>query len=195
MSGIDLRPPGSHARPVLGRAARLDGARRRRYVSSATSTARTTAWCAECSRPTASRPARRSCCRAPRRRARSSDVPVRLHCCQSVYEFETVLRLRDATPLGWLERSGLLTPRAILPHGIYPERPSEGAGHRRRRLATARRIRRQHRRIARRCSRAAARRWIRSGATAQPASIWASAPIPGRRISCTTCSSACISRA
>ncbi len=46
-------------------------------------------------------------------------VPVRLHCCQSVYEFEVVHRLRGTTPLGWLERVGLLTPRAILPHGIY----------------------------------------------------------------------------
>lgn len=46
-------------------------------------------------------------------------APVRLHCCQSVYEFETIQRLRHATPLGWLEQLGLLTPRAILPHGIY----------------------------------------------------------------------------
>ena len=46
-------------------------------------------------------------------------APVRLHCCQSVYEFETVLRLRGTTPLGWLEQLGLLNPRAILPHGIY----------------------------------------------------------------------------
>jgi cytosine/adenosine deaminase-related metal-dependent hydrolase len=46
-------------------------------------------------------------------------APVRLHCCQSVYEFELVRKLRGATPLGWLERLGLLTPRAILPHGIY----------------------------------------------------------------------------
>ena len=46
-------------------------------------------------------------------------APVRLHCCQSVYEFETVLRLRGHTPLGWLESLGLLTPRAVLPHGIY----------------------------------------------------------------------------
>jgi cytosine/adenosine deaminase-related metal-dependent hydrolase len=46
-------------------------------------------------------------------------APVRLHCCQSVYEFETVLRLRGHTPLGWLEQLGLLNPRAILPHGIY----------------------------------------------------------------------------
>ena len=56
------------------------------------------------------------------RTARASielDAPVRLHCCQSVYEFETVQRLRGATPLGWLERLALLTPRALLPHGIY----------------------------------------------------------------------------
>lgn len=46
-------------------------------------------------------------------------APVRLHCCQSVYEFETVLRLRGHTPLGWLENLGLLTSRAVLPHGIY----------------------------------------------------------------------------
>ena len=46
-------------------------------------------------------------------------APVRLHCCQSIYEFETVLHLRGCTPLAYLERAGLLTPRAILPHGIY----------------------------------------------------------------------------
>lgn len=46
-------------------------------------------------------------------------APVRLHCCQSVYEFETVHRLRGRTPLGWLEELGLLNRRAILPHGIY----------------------------------------------------------------------------
>jgi cytosine/adenosine deaminase-related metal-dependent hydrolase len=46
-------------------------------------------------------------------------APVRLHCCQSVYEFETVQRLRHTTPLGWLEGLGLLTPRSILPHGIF----------------------------------------------------------------------------
>ena len=46
-------------------------------------------------------------------------APLRLHCCQSVHEFETVRRLRDTTPLGWLEQLGLLNSRAILPHGIY----------------------------------------------------------------------------
>jgi cytosine/adenosine deaminase-related metal-dependent hydrolase len=51
--------------------------------------------------------------------SREADLPVRLHCCQSVYEFETVWQLRGATPLGWLQELGLLTPRAILPHGIF----------------------------------------------------------------------------
>ncbi len=50
---------------------------------------------------------------------RELDAPVRLHCCQSLYEFNTVLKLRQATPLGWLEKLGLLMDRAILPHGIY----------------------------------------------------------------------------
>ena len=58
------------------------------------------------------------------------DVPVRLHCCQSLYELETVMRLHRATPLQWLEDLGLLTPRAILPHGIYlgghPKAPDTG---------------------------------------------------------------------
>ena len=51
--------------------------------------------------------------------SRDMGVPVRLHCCQSAYEFELVQTLRQTTPLGWLEQLGLLTPRAILPHGIY----------------------------------------------------------------------------
>lgn len=51
--------------------------------------------------------------------SRELNAPVRLHCCQSVYEFELIRRLRQTTPLGWLEQLGLLTPRAVLPHGIY----------------------------------------------------------------------------
>lgn len=50
---------------------------------------------------------------------RESGVALRIHCCQSVYEFETVVALYGSTPLGWLEKLGLLTERAILPHGIY----------------------------------------------------------------------------
>jgi cytosine/adenosine deaminase-related metal-dependent hydrolase len=67
-------------------------------------------------------------------------VATRLHCCQSVYEFETVRRLRGATPLEWLEKVGLLTPRAILPHGIYiggHPRVSERSGDDWRRLTSS----------------------------------------------------------
>jgi cytosine/adenosine deaminase-related metal-dependent hydrolase len=56
-------------------------------------------------------------------------VPVRLHCCQSLYELDTVRRLRGTTPLAWLAQIGLLSPRAILPHGVYisghPKVPGE----------------------------------------------------------------------
>lgn len=48
-----------------------------------------------------------------------TNAPFRLHCCQSRYEFETVVSLRGKTPLGWLDDLGLLNPQAILPHGIY----------------------------------------------------------------------------
>ena len=51
--------------------------------------------------------------------SRELNAPVRLHCCQSVYEFELVQQLRGTTPLGWLEQLGLLNQRAVLPHGIY----------------------------------------------------------------------------
>ena len=50
---------------------------------------------------------------------RELNVPMRVHCCQSASEFETVLRLRGHSPLGWLEQLGLLNQQAILPHGIY----------------------------------------------------------------------------
>lgn len=50
---------------------------------------------------------------------RETAVPVRIHCCQSVYEFETIVSLRGTTPLAWLEQLGLLGEKAILPHGIY----------------------------------------------------------------------------
>ncbi|MFO1171902.1 MAG: chlorohydrolase family protein [Hyphomicrobiaceae bacterium] len=50
---------------------------------------------------------------------RETGVPLRIHCCQSVYEVETVLAERGVTSLGLLERHGLLGPKAVLPHGIY----------------------------------------------------------------------------
>lgn len=50
---------------------------------------------------------------------RGTGVPLRIHCCQSVYEVETVLAERGTTSLGLLDRHGLLGPKALLPHGIY----------------------------------------------------------------------------
>ncbi|MEO5606875.1 MAG: amidohydrolase family protein [Polaromonas sp.] len=63
--------------------------------------------------------------------SRELKAPVRLHCCQSVYEFELIRRMRQTTPLGWLEQLGLLTPRAVLPHGLYLSghpKVSDGSG-------------------------------------------------------------------
>jgi len=51
--------------------------------------------------------------------AASLDAPVRLHCAQSLYEVETVVRLRDRTPIEYVGDTGLLRPKTFLPHGIY----------------------------------------------------------------------------
>jgi cytosine/adenosine deaminase-related metal-dependent hydrolase len=46
-------------------------------------------------------------------------VPVRLHCCQSLDEFQSIVDRYDMTPLEWLSSLGFLGPRALLPHGVY----------------------------------------------------------------------------
>jgi len=51
--------------------------------------------------------------------AEELDVPIRLHCCQSVFEYESVLKLHGLGPAEWLESLGFLSPRAILPHGTH----------------------------------------------------------------------------
>lgn len=48
--------------------------------------------------------------------ARDLGVPVRLHCCQSLYEYETVVRLHGLSPPEWLASLGFLSERAVLPH-------------------------------------------------------------------------------
>jgi len=48
--------------------------------------------------------------------ARDLGVPIRLHCCQSLFEYETVLKLRGMSPPEWLASLGFLSERAILPH-------------------------------------------------------------------------------
>jgi cytosine/adenosine deaminase-related metal-dependent hydrolase len=51
--------------------------------------------------------------------AEALECPVRLHCCQSNYEVETVQALRGRTPLRYIHEAGLLGRRALLPHGVF----------------------------------------------------------------------------
>lgn len=51
--------------------------------------------------------------------SRELNAPMRLHCCQSPGEYAMVQQLRGASPLAWLQQLDLLTPRSLLPHGIY----------------------------------------------------------------------------
>lgn len=48
--------------------------------------------------------------------ARDLDVPIRLHCCQSVFEYDSVVRQHGQSPPEWLQSLGVLSARAILPH-------------------------------------------------------------------------------
>lgn len=48
--------------------------------------------------------------------ARDLDVPIRLHCCQSGFEYESVVRRHGKSPPEWLQALGFLSPRTILPH-------------------------------------------------------------------------------
>ena len=50
---------------------------------------------------------------------RELEVPVRLHCCQSAFEYQSVLRMHGRSPAEWLRDIGFLSPRAILPHLTY----------------------------------------------------------------------------
>jgi cytosine/adenosine deaminase-related metal-dependent hydrolase len=48
--------------------------------------------------------------------ARDLDVPVRLHCCQSLFEYQTVVKLHGLSPPEWLASLGFLSEHSILPH-------------------------------------------------------------------------------
>ena len=112
------------------------------------------------------------------------DVPVRLHCCQSLYEFETVMPLRGSTSLGWLESGAPRAARTLPRHAarhlhewLHPggqPRPAPPADWRR--LTSPA----QASRIARPYSRGAGKPSILSGSTARPASTSVWAPTPGR---------------
>ncbi|MEN8749805.1 amidohydrolase family protein [Marivita sp.] len=60
---------------------------------------------------------------------RDLDVPIRLHCCQSAFEYQSVLRLHGKGPPEWLRDIGFLSSRAILPHLNYLS-GLNGIGHR-----------------------------------------------------------------
>ena len=47
---------------------------------------------------------------------RELEVPVRLHCCQSAFEYQSVLRMHGLSPPEWLNKLGFLGPGTILPH-------------------------------------------------------------------------------
>ena len=47
------------------------------------------------------------------------DVPVRLHCCQSAFEYQSVLKMHGLSPPEWLRELGFLSGNAILPHLTY----------------------------------------------------------------------------
>ncbi|MGR3460710.1 MAG: amidohydrolase family protein [Roseovarius sp.] len=52
-------------------------------------------------------------------RAHALDVPVRLHCCQSAFEYESIVRMHGKSPAQWLHDVGFLSVRPILPHLTY----------------------------------------------------------------------------
>lgn len=56
--------------------------------------------------------------------ARDLDVPLRLHCHQSRFEVETVMRMHGLSPTAWLGSLDVLGPRVLLPH--FTDFPSVG---------------------------------------------------------------------
>lgn len=48
--------------------------------------------------------------------ARDLQAPVRLHCCQSAFEYESVVQMHGQSPPEWLRDLEFLSDRAILPH-------------------------------------------------------------------------------
>ena len=51
--------------------------------------------------------------------AMEKELPLQIHAAQSVVEFQEMVRRHGLTPIEWLHRLGLLTPRTIIGHGIY----------------------------------------------------------------------------
>ncbi|MGE0239402.1 MAG: amidohydrolase family protein [Parvibaculaceae bacterium] len=47
------------------------------------------------------------------------DCPVKLHCCQGLEEFHSIVERYDKTPMEWLASLDFLSRRALLPHGVF----------------------------------------------------------------------------
>lgn len=54
------------------------------------------------------------------------NVPVRLHATQSLRENRMIYNDFGCSPITFLNRIGFLTPRTIIPHGIYIDRDADG---------------------------------------------------------------------
>lgn len=51
--------------------------------------------------------------------AQGLGVPIRLHCCQGRFEYDSVVARHGMSPPEWLQSLGFLSPRAVLPHGVF----------------------------------------------------------------------------
>lgn len=51
--------------------------------------------------------------------ARERGMPMQIHASQSVIEFNEIFRRHGVTPVGWLDRLGLLGPDMTISHGIF----------------------------------------------------------------------------
>ena len=47
------------------------------------------------------------------------NCPVKLHCCQGLDEFASIVERFDKTPIEWLDSLDFLSRRALLPHGVF----------------------------------------------------------------------------
>jgi 5-methylthioadenosine/S-adenosylhomocysteine deaminase len=56
---------------------------------------------------------------ATRLLAEECDIPITIHCSESVWEFQEMLRRHGKTPIQWLRDLGFLSPRVILGHAIH----------------------------------------------------------------------------
>ena len=51
--------------------------------------------------------------------ARRRGIPLQLHAAQSIVEFNEIVRRHGVTPIGFLDRLGLLGPDLVIGHGIF----------------------------------------------------------------------------